>query len=110
MSQLAIVIKPTGVKHLVFGDKHRVVKATTCLNYLDVPRGQGSIDPWCKLVAKVTLAELPVVITTHSVHQMVIKIIGILSNYNGVIIATAHTKNLNVILDVTQDHLWLTNV
>ena len=110
MAQLPIVIEPTRVELIGLGDEHCVMEPTTGLHYLDISSGEGSIDSWGQLMAEVTLAQLPIVVAAHSVNQMVILVIGILSHNNGMIIAWTDTQYLNIVFDITEYHLWLTNI
>ena len=86
------------------------MEPTTGLYYLDIPCGQGSIDSWGQLVAKVALAQLPIIVATHSVNQMVILIIRILAHNYSMIITGTNTQYLNIVFDITKYHLWFANI
>lgn len=86
VAQLPIIIEPTRVELIGLGDEHCMMEPTTGLHYLNISCRKGSIDSWGQLVAKVALAQLPIVVAAHSVDQMVILVIRILADNNSVII------------------------
>ena len=86
------------------------MEPTTGLHYLDISCGQGSVDSWGQLVAKVALAQLPIVVAAHSVNQMVILVIRILAHNNSMIITGTNTQYLNIVFNIAKYHLWLANI
>ena len=110
VAQLSIVVKTARIQQIVSGNKYCVMKPTWGLNHLSFESWQRPVNSWGKFVAEVSLPELTIIISANRVNQMKVWIWAVLTHDNCVVVWTWDAEDFYAVLDVTQNHLRITDI